>query len=530
MRKKSPRISVKSPEKAESSTEEFAATISGYAHSESTQAVSRFLGLLGGVQSELRTARNQVQAAESVAANLANTITAAVREEQSARNEAQPAPSNIMAAMRLADYFCMTEGDVYQTIAIPWEVIGKEIEISQSDAGAKKIWQDLWSKTLNVNDLFREIYWSTQISGQAFPLEVWDKNSPQKIVMLPSTSVWVGRPLFDQHALQLSLPSDTQQKKWLDGLQAQKDLMYSSFVTDQNVQSVPASRVAISPDRLTPVFGHKRAYERYAYPHLARAARNILHREILEEYRRGTIESYMSQLWAFIVGSDALPPRREHMRAVQSKVNSAAQNRSDALVLAHPVRIESHAPKTLDAILGNDFWDRLTQAIFRDLGFSMFIVSGERPGVGGGGGGNDRDLDIQMALERWKYFRLQFLLWVRAVSQRFALAQKDKSLADMQPDLIFGSIGVEQNNAIKARIMPLLQSGQLSSTTALRDAGYRYDVELENKEKEKPDKPMFYPSPTYVESATNLKGDTNTTAYTPEGRPPDAVNPEKIVE
>ena len=298
-------------------------------------------------------------------------------------------------------------------------------------------------------------------------------------------------------------------------------MAYSSFVTDLNVETTIAYRIPIKPNRLFPIYGEKLDYERYAIPHMTGAARNIMHRQVLEEYRRGVIEQYLSQLFIFTVGTKEWPATPAKVRKIRGLVDQAGKNRQGALVVDHAVTAEVLAPKPLDAIIGNAAYGELTQMIMRDLGFSVFLISGEIPGEKGRGGGAQTDIDVQLSLERWEHRRTRFIKWATNLSYRFAKAQGDAALLKNLPTFVPTEIGIKQTQMIKDKIQPLFMMGLLSDTTALKAAGGSYDQELRLKKMEEPNKELFLPQPTFNQTATGIGGKETTSSGTPQagGRP-----------
>lgn len=474
------------------------------------QSLSNLYLVLGGIGDAIQRGDDPV----SVSNRIAHSIEASIATPQNL-NRADPMPADIMAAMRLVNYFDRTNGDVRQSIEIPAEVVLKEVGVECDDEGAKRVWEELWLNVLNINECYEDIYWGCEKDGQAFPLEVWDGKEIKGIAFIEPTSVWVGQHITHGNAATgLIVPKNFPLEKLKSMTHA---LAYQSFVTDSNIQSTNANRVDIRNDRMIPVFAHKQRYERYAYPHIARAARNIMHRQILEEYRRGTIEKFMSQMWLFTVGDSTHPASPTKVRNIRNLISQAAKNRSNALVVDHLVKAENISPKTLDDLLANETFAAQRQLIFADLGFSIFLISGEVPGVSGRGGGAQVDVDLQLAIERWEKHPRRLIKWATAVSKKFAEAG-DKELLKHMPKFVPGAIGIKQMAIIKERVMPLLTSGKLSTTTALKDSGYEYSKELANKKEEKADSELFMPAPSFMQGVVGPNGD-KATAHGQNGRP-----------
>ena len=65
-----------------------------------------------------------------------------------------PPPADFMAMMRLADYTFRTEGDVFQTVHIPIQLLLKQVEVNDwdGDPGATKAWQELFTDKVPINN------------------------------------------------------------------------------------------------------------------------------------------------------------------------------------------------------------------------------------------------------------------------------------------------------------------------------------------------------------------------------------------
>lgn len=459
---------------------------------------------------------------------LANQLAAAIERSLPDPNSvAQPPPPDILAMMRLCEFFCRTEGDVWQTIAVPAEILLKDVGVECADDGAKKVWEELWKydRPLDINHLYEQAFLGVEKAGQFFPLEIWDTEGQgptqvQKdilgIAAVEPTSMWVGQHIVTPFGSPYSIASSDAFP--IEKLRAQiHPLAYSSFVTDLNVQTTSLQRIEIRQDSMTPIFGFKMDYERYAVPHIARASRNILHRQVLEEYRRGTIEQFLAQILLISVGTPQWPATPQKVKKVTAMAHQAVTNRTGVLVVDHAVTAEILAPKPLDQMLGNQVYSELTQMILRDLGFSLFLISGEVPGSSGRGG-TQVELDVQLAIERWEKRRTRFIDWAMKLSAKVAKARGDAALLKYPPQFVPTEIGVKQTQAIKEKILPLYQSGLLSRTSALKASGSNYDQQLKEKKQEEPNKEYFLPTPTFNQTAVGADGERTDALSSPRGK------------
>lgn len=473
-----------------------------------SRAIQEMANILGGL-STLDPKRSD---STWTIATLSNAIRAATEHS---KNSAQAAPGDIVAMMRFAEFVYRLEGDVAQSIDIPWEVIGGGITISSDDTGAEKTWNELWRQydedgdpIIDIDEIHESCYFDGEINAQWFPLELWDGNNWDGLAVIEPQAMWVGRPISEGN---IKSPGDLPDEK-LESLRHK--FSYSYRGGDPNIQGLPGSNIPIKESDMRPVFSRKRPYQRYAYPHVTRASRNIMQRFLLREYREGTIETFTAQIGLFTIGSDKLPATPSMINAFTRKVQNAVMNRSGFIVANHTAKGEILTPKTLDGFLGHEAITDLTQAIMRDLGFNLWLLSGEMPG--GRGAGAAVDTALQYAIARWKYRNAKFIKWAEYISRKYAKRNNSKALLDHLPKFTPFAISVEQAQAIKDRIMPLVMAGLLDPQQALKDAGYDYNKVVANKKAHKPNEEMFEPPNTF--SQTVDKGDGTSTNSQNDGR------------
>ncbi len=473
-----------------------------------THAVSNLLHILAaGDGMTLSTLPKKIPDAQMTVGMIANSVQAAV-EQALRENAAQPPPSDILAMMRLSEYFYKLEGDVAMTIDVPWEIIGGPIQITAQDKGAEKVWNELWRQyddetglpIIDIDDLNESCYLDVEINGQWFPLEVWDEGNLDGIALVEPQSIWLGRSISSND---IRSPSDLPKEK-LESLRHK--IGYGYRGGDLNIQALPGSGIPIDSSDIYPVFDKKRPYQRYAVPHMTRASRNILHRQILEEYRRGTMEAYLSQIWLFTIGSDKLPATPTVLNAFARKVQNAVKNRFGAIIANHTAEGKVLVPNTLDSLLGHEAFTDLTQSILRDLGFNLWLLSGEPPG--GRSASTIADTALQFAIARWKHRTRKFIRWCEYMSRKYskrgdAALLKESARPTFTPD----AITLEQAMAIKEKVMPYFMAGLLDPQQALKAGGFDYNQVVTNKQAHEKNADLFGPPPIYNQLATDSGGE-----------------------
>ncbi|MCW7071876.1 MAG: hypothetical protein OCU12_06095 [Methanophagales archaeon] len=425
---------------------------------------------------------------------------------------ADPIPPEILAAMRLSEYFCRTEGDIWRTVTVPIELGLRDLEVQCNDAAIKRELEEIYD---NI-DIYNILLWSwlcSEIYGQAFPLEVWDGDTPIGIVMLDPKYMKVGRQVSLTHRLSLVSPSD---KGWdEEALKSQiHPKVYNAFASDWNEQAAVGNDIPIKPDRCYPITDLKLPFQRYAIPDISRTFRSLSTRQILEELQRATIEGFRNQLWVFKVGSEERPASPAKITHLRNVVSGMAGERTGMLVWQHDLVVEQHVPKSLDVLVGNDIWLQLSLHIYRQRGLSLRLVSGESPQ---GKGGSDFEWDVKVLIERLSFTRRKVIAWERQLRRKIIQARgRTWEKAHIKVDMVRPAL--EMENLVKAHLQPLGQAGWLSLQTLLQRAGYDYNVELGRKQDEEPFSYLFAPKPTFAQ--TTVKSAPQTVSQTPSpGRP-----------
>ena len=445
---------------------------------------------------------------------------------QSAETQvADPMPSDILAMMKLAEYFCRVEGDVWQTIEIPINVGLKDLVIRGADKGLETQIKELYDQShLDMLDLLTQIWLSVAIYGMGIPLEAWDKGNCEGVFLLNPKYVRIGSSLG---ATGWTMGLVPESEEWLNQLKEQKlpSVMYDCFASDWNEYAVGHKSIPIKPEVCKPVRALAPAFNRYPIPPLARAMRSISTRQILEELIRATIEGYKNQLWVSKLGDADHPATPNEIATYRGLIEGAAGDRTGHIIWNHRLEIEQHTPRPLDQMLGSDKWQALTQHIMRQLGISLRLISGEGPLNAARGA---EVVDIKVFIERLEYWRLQVVRWAHGFNLRWA--ERNKVKADKLPVVSFGRMLLEIEDLIGKRLQPLVQFGLLSSQTALEEAGYDYETELERKTAGEEDAWRFLPPPTFAQTTVNPETPEKQVVSTPKGRPPDVLNPKQALK
>ena len=476
-----------------------------------TRAISKIERLIAGVS---------VDELEDVAGFENSIIGAATkREGEIEAGAVHRMPSDILAMMKLAESFSLLEGDVYQILTVPIDLGLTKLRITSKDEGVQKHFQELY-KALDMEEMIGYNWHYCALYGQSFPVEVYDGKTPQAIMHLNPKRVHIGQMLgFGRRPMELEV--DEQLREVLK----QQDMpmkVYDSWTWEFNeFMEGQAQNITLDPDAVSHLHVRKLPHNRYAIPPIARAYRTLSTKQVLDEMIRATIEGLKSQLWLF-KKSQGEKFMRGEVGALEAKLQSTRGDRTGYLVWPD-LEVEVFIPKAIDSLLSNEKWLAMTQHIFRQLGVNIYLVSGERIGTARG----DPKIDVQMFMERVNRDRDRQLRWTGGFNDRYVEKQNSPAMEKSPPTVGFELNVFEKEGIIRDRIAPLASFGYLSSTTALEESGYDYDVELARKQKEAPDRVHFMPQPSFAQISP---GGRQVESDSTKGRRPDAENPDVLVK
>ena len=445
-------------------------------------------------------------------------------------------PSNIRAMMFLAEGYDLLEGDVHEILNVPIDLGLTDITVDCADPGVKKLYEDLFT-ALNMQEMVENNWLYCNTHGQSYPLQIWDENVPQSITHLDPKTVIVGNPMgFGPRSMSLGdavlkkrLVSEDKALKSIGeeadaafekqlGKQQYPMIVFNSFGRRWNDFGVYGDNIPLNPEYITHLHLRKWPHTRYAIPPIVRAYRSLVTRERLEEMVLATIEGVKNQLWLFT--------KERFARGEAAALDSVlSESRGDHLgyLIWPDLEVKQFVPGSIDQLLAPEKWFELTRHIFRQLGISMYVVSGELPG----GTRSNPEIDVRLLMLRLESDRRRQLKWLREFAAKFAAKNGIKE----EVTIGFRLNTFDQEDLIKNTLAPLATFGQISSHTFLQEVGYIYDQERAYKEKELPHKYLFMPMQSFSQVSTDSGGNVKTTdSQGQKGRTPDAQNPEQMMK
>ncbi len=463
-----------------------------------------------------------------------------------------PIPTGIRSAMTLSEFYTNTQGDVSQTVEAPIDLSISDLKISvPKDKGVEKKLKDLYGpEKLNMKHILYQIMLNTGVFGSAYPMEVPDdRDHPTEIVQvipLPPKYMWVGYHVVSGALIPDSMASPYAMRPW-DGTpnwtqelakQMFMPMTYNAFASGFNEQNVTGWGLPVNPAFLHPVRAKAFDWNRYPLPPISKAFRSISTRAIYQEMRRGLLEGFKNQLWVFILGTkDAMPSPLE-MQALKSAINGLSGSRTGNLVWRFGLDVQIKTPGVLQDAISNEVAQMFKTEIFSDLGMNVRLTTANKISMPGSGAGDSGvEIDLSVWLRRLEFIRKNIMEW----EYLFRMRQADRwdaeeggnghraRLALENPKCVkFSRSLLEIAEEIKQVILPLYTVGLTSPQTSLDRADEDYETELDRKKENKPNQDLFMPPPSFNQMATGSGGDQKSSTSTSSGRPPDAVNKNKM--
>lgn len=312
---------------------------------------------------------------------------AAEYEQQKSQYAGEAVDSAILAAQRLAED-CLLEGDLFAAVVSPIE-LGMNTRVWVSGPDTSMI-EDInnrlvaWNVMGTINAAWQdmETYSAYYVShgwkdGRPVPLH-W---SPKRIAVGPNLG-----------AMSFSYLKPGK----LDGKEAQR--MMSLYDTpggwDWNDWKADNTTVKLNLETLSWEHFLKPKHKMYPYPWLAKASTPTYTRQIIEEMRLALVQGLINQLWVMTVEN----PMPKELSALKSILSANRAERVGFLLWRAGLKVENYSPQAIEQLLLPEAWWGATLDIFRRIGRTVRIISGES--AQRGGQGSDAEIDVRIAQKK----------------------------------------------------------------------------------------------------------------------------------
>lgn len=289
--------------------------------------------------------------------------------------------SRILAAQKLAED-TQAEGDVFAAVVSPIELgMDGRVWVTGSDSGAVKeinTFLSVW----NVMDTITAAWQDMETYSAFYVIHRWKNGVPTPVHLSPKR-VCVGPDTgFGPYAF--SFLGDELQSK-IDFGEAATGKGWNEWM--QGMVGKP-----INPDTFSWVHFLKPKHKMYPYPWLAKAATPAYTRQIIEEMRLALVQGVINQLWVMTI-DQPLPGEVSKLKAI---ISANRAERVGFLLWRSGLEVKSFSPESIENLLLPEAWWTATLDIFRRIGRTIRIISGE-PAQRSGQGSGDAEVDVRIA-------------------------------------------------------------------------------------------------------------------------------------
>jgi hypothetical protein len=398
-------------------------------------------------------------------------------------------------------------GDVQEGIDAQIDLASGGLTVSHKDKGVQQEYQDFFRR-IDIDSLIEDTWLTEKTYGNAYLVSALDGDGEVSFFALNPKRTAVGR--------QLSVGGrpyayfDPATRKEFHNMGLMWEMNEWNEWPEFNPSGEPGA-IIINPDRIYHRHDRKPSFKRYGIPKAIGAWEAFTDRMSLGELTRHTIDGLKTQIRVWRIDR----PQGGELGKLKTELANNDTARTYDLVWSSSLQAVEHViPGSIDELLANDTWMRMTKRLFFSMGMSMVLSGGEASQ------GNDSDLEVLVAVALSRLnadLRANCKLALWCANQWVTLERPDL-VSKGPPTLGYIEPLISQAAALKG-IAPLLNYGGLSVHTALQKLGYDPEVEMTKLEREMPlrgEGKVIYPYPSFGQVGPYGQ----TTSQQSQGRPP----------
>jgi len=398
-------------------------------------------------------------------------------------------------------------GDVQEGIDAQIDLASGGLTVSHKDPGVQQEYQDFFRR-IDIDSLIEDTWLTEKTYGNAYLVSAIDGDGEVSFFALNPKRTAVGRQLSVGGRPYAYFDPATRKEFHNMGLMWERN-EWNEW-PEFNPSGEPGA-IIINPDRIYHRHDRKPSFKRYGIPKAIGAWEAFTDRMSLGELTRHTIDGLKTQIRVWRIDR----PQGGELGKLKTELANNDTARTYDLVWSSSLQAVEHViPGSIDELLANDTWMRMTKRLFFSMGMSMVLSGGEASQ------GNDSDLEVLVAVALSRLnadLRANCKLALWCANQWVTLERPDL-VSKGPPTLGYIEPLISQAAALKG-IAPLLNYGGLSVHTALQKLGYDPEVEMTKLEREMPlrgEGKVIYPYPSFGQVGPYGQ----TTSQQSQGRPP----------
>lgn len=217
----------------------------------------------------------------------------------------------------------------------------------------------------------------------------------------------------------------------------------------------------------------------YPYPWLAKASTPVYTRQVIEEMRLALVQGMINQLWVMTIDN----PAPKEVSRLKSVIATNRAERVGFLLWRSGLDVNVYHPESIEQLLLPDAWWSATLDIFRRIGRTVRIVSGESA-TRGGMGSIDAEIDVRIAqnkamAHRDLVARKVVLDLVRQWGEETKNGKAVQAVAEGKIDVHTSPIQLFLGEDLKNIWGPMWDRGMASARTIHASIGLDTDTETE---------------------------------------------------
>lgn len=416
----------------------------------------------------------------------------------------------ILSMMVASEALMLRNGDVWEAFNSQIDLGMGPIIVSHEDRGIEKAYREMFER-INIEYILEDAWITRREYGNAYTL-VMGEGERFSVVNLNPKHVAVGRQLQVGQRPFAFFPNSRDPK-------ALNSQFFHEKVIDTSIwnewKDHGRGGVPLQPERVIHSHERKHHHMRYAYPPLMRAYESLTTRMVIGELIRGTAEGLKTQIRIWRLER----PSKGEIGRLAANIRQVRSDRTYDLFWGGQLDFETVVPGTIDELLANETWMRLTNAVFRDLGMFLRLVSGEAPGDGTERG---VQVEVQIALSRLKAEQRQSIQIARSIASLYSRYGSDRGLASVPlPTIRMAESVLSSSVLINEMYVPLMNYGIISIRTVLDNLGIDYETEISRIEAEADlRESVILPYTSFKQTAVDSAGNTKTVEHQQsQGRP-----------
>ncbi|MGQ9459527.1 MAG: hypothetical protein ACUVS5_14760, partial [Anaerolineae bacterium] len=439
---------------------------------------------------------------------LSHAVSLAAAEARRTEGRPMPIDGRMLAMMRIAEAVLLTEGDVRQAVSLPLEVGMKGLRIIHPDDGVRREAEELVER-LDLVQVAADAWWCQRALGNAFLVPVvQDRLLTGVLVLNPkhvglSTSP-INMPAAAYHLSPKEQEDEARLRQWeailpsLARAAGDYGISYTPYA-EWNERAAETGTILFPPGSVIHLRSRELPFKLWGIPPIIGAIRSISTRMVLEEMVRGIMEGVRGQLLILTLEN----PRPGEVEALRQMLASHRADRTGLLIWRSGLQVQQVMPRALDPLLAPEALSRVTLDIFRKLGVSIRLVSGEAPSSSARA--TDADVDMQVFLERLDVERRGV---ERFLNKLLALHKPGRKWAKQPPTVQMEDPRNKVERMVREVIVPMVASGLLSSRTGLEVAGFNVDQERARRMEELKEYEVWMPKATFAQTVVRPRRET----------------------